>query len=62
MEEGTLELVRDPDKAIVQLNDTHPTITIPELLMRLLMDDEELGWDEALDATIRSVYRRCCFM
>ena len=42
-----------PDKAFVQLNDTHPTLVIPEM-MRLLMDIEGLGWDEAWDLTRRS--------
>ncbi|CAL1402208.1 unnamed protein product [Linum trigynum] len=39
-----------PSKVAVQLNDTHPTLAIPEL-MRLLMDDEGLGWEEAWDVT-----------
>lgn len=43
-----------PSKVAVQLNDTHPTLAIPEL-MRLLMDDEGLGWDEAWDVTTRTV-------
>jgi len=43
-----------PTKVAVQLNDTHPTLVIPEL-MRLLMDDEGLGWDEAWDVTSRSI-------
>ncbi|XP_042464225.1 alpha-glucan phosphorylase, H isozyme-like [Zingiber officinale] len=43
-----------PSKVAVQLNDTHPTLAIPEL-MRLLMDGEELGWDEAWDVTTRTV-------
>ncbi|KAJ9146757.1 hypothetical protein P3X46_028987 [Hevea brasiliensis] len=43
-----------PSKVAVQLNDTHPTLAIPEL-MRILMDDEGIGWDEAWDVTTRTV-------
>ncbi|XP_077238802.1 alpha-glucan phosphorylase 2 isoform X2 [Tasmannia lanceolata] len=43
-----------PSKVAVQLNDTHPTLAVPEL-MRLLMDEEELGWDEAWDVTTRTI-------
>ncbi|GMJ15505.1 alpha-glucan phosphorylase 2, Arabidopsis thaliana alpha-glucan phosphorylase 2 [Hibiscus trionum] len=42
-----------PCKVAVQLNGTHPSLAIPEL-MRLLMDDEGLGWDEAWDVTTRT--------
>ncbi len=43
-----------PDKVAMQLNDTHPTLAIPEL-MRILLDDARLGWDEAWDLTRRTL-------
>jgi starch phosphorylase len=42
-----------PDKAAIQLNDTHPTLAVPEL-MRLLLDEAKLGWDEAWNLTQRT--------
>lgn len=43
-----------PDKVAMQLNDTHPTLAVPEL-MRILLDDAKLGWDEAWDLTQRTL-------
>ena len=43
-----------PNKVAIHINDTHPTMCIPEL-MRVLMDDENLEWDEAWDITTRTV-------
>ncbi len=42
-----------PDKVAIQLNDTHPAISIPEL-QRLLVDDYGLTWDEAWSIVIRT--------
>ncbi|EKC48049.1 glycogen/starch/alpha-glucan phosphorylase, partial [human gut metagenome] len=39
-----------PEKVVFQMNDTHPTLTVAEL-MRLLMDEYNLEWDEAWDIT-----------
>ncbi len=43
-----------PTKAAVQLNDTHPTLAVPEL-MRILLDEAHLGWDAAWDLTKRTL-------
>jgi starch phosphorylase len=43
-----------PEKAAAQLNDTHPAMAVPEL-MRILLDEAHLGWDQAWDLTVRTL-------
>lgn len=42
-----------PDKVAIQMNDTHPAMAVAEL-MRILLDDAKLGWEEAWDLTVRT--------
>jgi starch phosphorylase len=43
-----------PEKVAIQLNDTHPAMAVPEL-MRILLDEAHLGWEQAWDLTVRSL-------
>jgi len=43
-----------PEKAAIQLNDTHPSMSVAEL-MRILLDDARLGWDQAWDLTKKTL-------
>ena len=43
-----------PDKVAIQLNDTHPSMAVPEL-MRILLDEAQLGWEAAWDITKRTL-------
>ena len=43
-----------PEKVAIQLNDTHPSMAVAEL-MRILMDEAHLGWDESWDLTVRTL-------
>ncbi|MGL4736709.1 MAG: glycogen/starch/alpha-glucan phosphorylase [Cellulosilyticaceae bacterium] len=51
-EYGDINLL--PDKLVFQMNDTHPSITVAEL-MRILLDEEKLTWEEAFKLTTK-----CC--
>ncbi len=43
-----------PEKVAIHINDTHPALVIPEL-MRILLDEEGMGWDEAWPITVATV-------
>jgi starch phosphorylase len=43
-----------PEHAAIQLNDTHPSLSVAEL-MRILLDEGKLGWDQAWDLTVRTL-------
>ena len=49
-----LDWSRLPENAAIQLNDTHPSMAVAEL-MRILLDDAHLGWDHAWDLTKRTL-------
>ncbi|MBV8738755.1 MAG: glycogen/starch/alpha-glucan phosphorylase [Alphaproteobacteria bacterium] len=51
---GNSDWSKFPDKVAIQLNDTHPAMAVPEL-MRILLDDAHLGWDQAWDLTQRTL-------
>jgi glycogen phosphorylase len=53
-ERHNLDWEKLPEKAAIQLNDTHPSMSVPEL-MRILLDDVHMGWDQAWDLTKKTL-------
>ena len=51
---GNYDWKQFPKEAAIQMNDTHPSLAVPEL-MRLLIDQEGLGWDEAWNITVNTL-------
>ena len=49
------DFTRIPQKMAIQCNDTHPNLAIPEL-MRLLMDEEGMGWDQSWDIVTETIH------
>jgi len=53
-EQSELPYSKLPEKIALHINDTHPSILVPEL-MRILMDEKGLGWDQAWDITTNTI-------
>jgi glycogen phosphorylase len=51
---GNAEWAALPETVAIQLNDTHPALAVPEL-MRILLDEAKLGWDQAWELTQRTL-------
>lgn len=51
---GNTDWAALPEKVAIQLNDTHPALAVPEL-MRILLDEAKLGWDQAWSLTQRTL-------
>src|SRR5262245_29468680 len=51
---GNADWTALPEKVAIQLNDTHPTLAVPEL-MRILLDEAHLPWEQAWDITQRAL-------